>query len=114
MNDLSQITMLLVFEIFRTSLFLATHSETDCSSLLNSDFTRCRNDVYSVESSAYIALLNGMSLVKIEISKGPRQLPRGIPDFTRIMLERLPLKNTLCVLLDRELFIHNIAGGVKP
>jgi hypothetical protein len=27
--------MLLVFEIFRTNLFLATNSETDCSSLLS-------------------------------------------------------------------------------
>ena len=71
-------------------------------------------DVYNVESSVYIdtlALLkaSGMSLVK---SKGPRQLPWGIPDSTWIMLERLPLKNTLCVLLDWYLSgtFHNIAG----
>ena len=63
-------------------------------------------DMYSVESSAYIdtlALLkaSGMSLVKFEKSNGPRQLPWGIPESTWIMLERLPLNNTLCVLLDR-------------
>ena len=63
-------------------------------------------DVHSVESSAYIdtlALLktSGMLLVKIEKSKGPRQLPWGIPDSTWIMLERLQFKNTFCVLLDR-------------
>jgi hypothetical protein len=34
-----------------------------------------------------------MSSVKIEKSKGPRQLPCGIPDSSWIMLERLPLKN---------------------
>jgi hypothetical protein len=63
-------------------------------------------DVYNVESSAYIdtlALLkaSGMSLVKFEKSKGPKQLPWGIPDCTWIMFEMLPLKNTLCVLLDK-------------
>jgi hypothetical protein len=63
-------------------------------------------DVYSVESSAYIdteALLrdSGRSLEEIEKSKGPRQLPWGMPDPTWTMLERLPLKNTLSVLLDR-------------
>ena len=52
-------------------------------------------DVYSVESSAYIdtlALLKArrISLVKILYSKGPRQLPWGMPDPTWIMLERLP------------------------
>ena len=63
-------------------------------------------DVFCVELSTYIDTLalhkaSGMSLVKFEKSKGPRQLPWGIPDSTLIMLERLPLKNTLCVLLDR-------------
>jgi hypothetical protein len=63
-------------------------------------------DMYSAESSAYIDTLafleaNGNSLVKIQKSNGPRQLPWGIPDSTWIMLERLPLKNTLCVLFER-------------
>jgi hypothetical protein len=49
-------------------------------------------DMYCVESSIYIdtlALLKacGMSLVKIEISKGPKQLPWGIPYSTWIMLD---------------------------
>jgi hypothetical protein len=57
-------------------------------------------DVYSVESSTYkdtLAVLkaSGISLVKIEKSKGPKQLPWGIPDSTWIMLKRIPLKNTL-------------------
>ena len=97
--------MLLVFEIFRLT-FLATHSETNCNYLLSVAVISVAvvADVYSVESSAYIdtqALLraNGRSLVKIERSKGPRLLPWGIPDSTWIMLERLPLKNTLYVLL---------------
>jgi hypothetical protein len=46
-------------------------------------------DMYSVESSAYIDTL-ALIKVKIETSKGPRQLPWGIP-----------LKETLCVLLYR-------------
>jgi hypothetical protein len=63
--------------------------------------------MYSVESSAYIdtlALLKviGISLVKqMEKNKGPKQLSLGIPDSTWIMFERLPLKNTICVLLDK-------------
>ena len=100
--------MLLVLEIFRTSLFLATNFKTNCSSLLSVAVISVAvvADVYSVESSAYIATLallkaSGMSLVKIEKSKGPKQLPRGIHDSTLIVLERLPLKNTLCVLLDK-------------
>ena len=91
--------MLLVIEIFRTNLFLAIHSETNCSSLLSDAIISVTivADVYSVESSAYMALLkaSGMSLVKIEKSKGPRELPWGFPDSTWIMLERLPLKNTI-------------------
>jgi hypothetical protein len=96
--------MLLLFEIFRRNLFLATHSETNCSSLLSVAFISVTlvAGMYSVESSAYIDSLDllkvsGMSLLnKIGKSKWPRQLPWGIPDSTRIMLERLPLKNTLC------------------
>jgi hypothetical protein len=42
-----------------------------------------------------------MPLVKIEKSKGPKQLPWGIPDSNWIISERLPFKNTLCVLLDK-------------
>jgi hypothetical protein len=53
--------------------------------------------MYSVESSTYVDI----SLLKIEKSKGPRQLPWGIPDLIWIMLERIPLKNILFVLLDR-------------
>ena len=67
--------MLLVLEIFRTNLLLATHSETNCSSLLSVAVISVAvvADVYYVESSAYIdtlALLkaSGMSLVKIEKS----------------------------------------------
>ena len=58
-------------------------------------------DMYGVESSAYIenlALLkvSGMSLLKIEKCKVPKQLPWGIPDSNCIMLERLYVgKNTL-------------------
>ena len=104
MNDLSQMlvpnTMLLDF--LNTNLFLATHSETNCSSLLSAVISvSVVADVYSVESSVYrntLAIL--MLLVKIEKIKGPRQLLCGIPDSTWIILERLPLKNTLCVLCD--------------
>ena len=54
----------LVFEIFRTNLFLATHSEADCSSLLSVAVISVAvvADVYRVESSASIdtlALLKG-------------------------------------------------------
>ena len=57
-------------------------------------------DAYMVESSAYMdthALFNasGRSLVKIENSKGPRELPCGTPHFTCLTLEKLPLKKTL-------------------
>ena len=100
--------MLLGLEIFTANLFLATDSETNCSSLLSVAVISVAvvADVYSVESSAYIntlALLkvSGMSLVKIDKSKGPKQLPWGIPDSKWIIFERLPLKNTLCVLLDK-------------
>ena len=43
----------LVFAIFRTNLFLATHSETNCSSLLSVAVisVAVAADVYSVESS---------------------------------------------------------------
>ena len=74
--------MLLVFLIFRTNLFLAIHSETNCSSLLSVAVISVAvvTDVCSVESSAYIdtlALLkaSGILLVKIEKCKRPRQLP---------------------------------------
>ena len=92
--------MLLDMEIFK--LFLPTHSQTLLSVAVIS--VAVVADVYSVESSAYIntlALLkvSDMSLVIILKSNGPRQLPWGIPDSTCIMMERLPLKNSLCVLL---------------
>ena len=91
--------MLFVFKIFRTNVFLATHSETTYSSLLSVAVI----SVAVVADLCSVELLNAsvISLVKIEKSYGPRQLPWGIPDSTWIMLERLPLKNTLCVLLDR-------------
>ena len=85
-------TMLLVFKIF-IYLFLNIHSETNCISMLSvaviSDAVVA--DVYRVESSTYTDTLDllkasGMALVKIEESKGPRQLPWGIPDSTWIML----------------------------
>ena len=70
-------TMLYVFEIFRTNVFLATHSETSCSSLLSVSVISLAvvADVYSVESSAYIDTLalfkaSGMSLVQIEKVRG--------------------------------------------
>jgi hypothetical protein len=68
--------MLLVFEIFRTNIFLATHSETNCSSLLSVAVISVAvvADVYSVEPSAYIDTL-ALSLENIEKSKGPTQLP---------------------------------------
>jgi hypothetical protein len=63
-------------------------------------------DVYSVESSAYIETLallkvSGVSLVKHVKSKGPKQLPWGIPDSNSIIFDMLPFKITLCVLLDK-------------
>ena len=70
--------MLLVFDIFRTNAFLATNSETNCSSLLSVAVISVAvvADVYSAESSAYIdtpALLKaiGMSLAKIEKKQFP-------------------------------------------
>ena len=66
------------FEIFWTNLFLATHSETNCSCLLSVAVISVTvvAEVYSVESSVYIdtlALLkaSGLSLVKIEKRKAP-------------------------------------------
>ena len=69
--------------------------------------------MYSVESSAYIETLdllktNGMSLVKIEKSKWPKQLPWGIPYSTWILLERLPLKITL---ISDHVLIHGGSGS---
>ena len=60
--------MLLVLEIFRAHLFLATHS--NCSSLLSVAVISVAvvADMYHVESSAYIetlAVVSGMSLVKM-------------------------------------------------
>ena len=47
--------MLLVLEIFRANLFLATHSETKCSYLLSVAVISLAvvADVYSFKSSAY-------------------------------------------------------------
>ena len=74
--------MLTVLEIFRANVFLATHSGTNCSSLLSVAVISVAAvaDVYSVESSAYIdtlALLkaSSMSLVKIEIVRGLDSCP---------------------------------------
>ena len=57
-------------------------------------------DEHMVESSAYMdthALFNasGRSLVKIEKSRGPRELHCGSPHFTCLTFETLPLKKTL-------------------
>ena len=94
-------TMLLVLEIFRANLFLATHSEINCSSLLIVAVISVTvvADVYSVESSAHWPY----SLVKffLFLSKWPRQLL----DSSLIMLERLPLKKTLCVLLRQVILV---------
>ena len=93
--------MLLVLEMFRTSLLLATHSKTDCNSLLRVSVTSLAvvAGAYIVESSAYMdthALFNasGWPLVKIEKSRGPRELPCGTSHFICLTLEKLPLKKT--------------------
>jgi hypothetical protein len=106
-------------EIFRANLSLATHSETNCNSLLSVAVISVAEiaDVYSVESSAYIYTLalfkaRGMSLVKILKSKRSGQLPRGIPDYTWIMLEASIKEHPLFCY--KKIFIHSIAGVVKP
>ena len=53
MNDFVPNTLLLVLEIFRTNIFLATHFETNCSFLLSIaviSVAVVAADVYSVES----------------------------------------------------------------
>ena len=79
----------LVLEIFRTNVFLATNSETYWSSLLSVAVISVAvvADMYSVETH-----MDTLALLKAMI--------HGI-DSTWIMLERIPLKNALCVLLDR-------------
>ena len=91
--------MLLVLKMFRTRLLLATHSKTDCNSLLRNSVTSLAvvAGAYIVESSAYMdthALFNasGRPLVKIEKSRGPRELPCGTSHFICLTLEKLPLK----------------------
>jgi hypothetical protein len=76
---------------------------SNCSSLLSVALISIAvvAEMYSVELSVYIDTLalhkeRGMAIVKIEKSKGTW----GILDSTWIMLENLPLQNTLCVLLD--------------
>jgi hypothetical protein len=79
--------MLLVLEMFRTSLLLATHSKTDCNFVEVSVTSLAVVVVlYMVESSEYMdthALFNasGKLLVNIEKSRGPRELPCGTPHF---------------------------------
>ena len=75
-------TMFLDYEIFRTNLFLATHSETYCSSLLSVAVILLAvvADMYSVviRIHRHTGFTQGqcdMPLVKIEKCKGPRQLP---------------------------------------
>jgi hypothetical protein len=51
-----------------------------------------------------------MSLVQIEKSKGPKQLPWGIPDFSWFIFERLSLKNTLCSVRHVALYPHYSRG----
>ena len=74
--------MLLVLEILRDNLFLATHSETNCSSLLSVAVISVAvvADVYGVESSTYIDTLtllkaSGMLFVKIETSRDLHSFP---------------------------------------
>ena len=100
--------MHLLFEIFYTSLLLVTHSKTDWSSMLSVLVVHfiVAADVYTVESSAYIdsqALfqVSGRSFVKTENNHVQRRLTCGTPHWTEFTWERLPLKKTLCVLLDR-------------
>ena len=66
--------MFLVFELFRTNLFLATHSETNCSSLLSVSVISVAvlADIYIVESSAY---MDTLALVKIEKVRGLDSCP---------------------------------------
>jgi hypothetical protein len=100
--------MLLVLEMFRTSLLLATHSKTDCNSLLRVSVTSLAvvADAYMIESSAYMdthALFNasGRSLVKeIGKSRGPTELPCGTPHFTCLTLEKRPLKKPQFYYID--------------
>ena len=68
---------------------LATHSKSDCNYLFRVSVTSLAvvADTYMVESSAHMDkhdLFNasGRSLVKIEKSRGPRELPYGTPHFT--------------------------------
>ena len=93
--------MLLVLEMFRTSVLLATQSKTDCNFLLRVSMTSLAvvADTYMVESSAHMDkhdLFNasGRSLVKIEKSSWPGELPCGTPHFTCLTLEKLPLQKT--------------------
>ena len=63
--------MFLFLEIFRTDLFLATHSETNCNSLLSVAVISVAvvTDVYRVESSTLAYTLASLKVV----SKGPKQ-----------------------------------------
>ena len=70
------------------SLLLATHSKTDCNSLfllrVSVTSSAVVDEEYMIESSACMdthALFNasGRSLVKIEKSRRPRELPCGTP-----------------------------------
>ena len=73
-------------------------------------------DVYSVESSACIETLalhkvSGMSFVKIEKSKGPKQLPWGIPDCNWIIFDRLSInEHPLCSVRQVTLYPHYSRG----
>ena len=78
--------MLLVVEIFRANL-PANHSENNCSSLSVAVISvAVVDDVYSVESSAYIetlALLSQWHVISKNLkSKGPKRLRWRIPDFS--------------------------------
>ena len=70
MNDLPQIQRIL---IVRTNLFLATHSETNCISLLSVAVISVAvvADVFSVESSPYIDTLDLLSQWHV-VSKVPQ------------------------------------------
>ena len=101
------------FREFGTRLLLATHSKTDCNSLLKVSVTSLAvvADVYMVESTSFMdthACFNYScrSLVQIENSRGPGKLPCSTPHFTCLTLEKRPLSNFICHMQLCNLHIH--------
>ena len=64
--------------------------QTDCNFLLRVSVTSL-----AVVAGEYMVDASGRSLVKIEKSRGPRELPCSTPHLTCLILEKLPLKKTL-------------------